>query len=512
MKKLVTLIAILFVGFMLVACQDKAGEVTATMTGLDVELTSMTFTIEISDPEEEITGAVTLTLYDDEDKVAHTKDISDFAELVDYQISGLKNEVVYTLNVFATIGRNVVTLIDREINLASAETVHITTPAEFLDMVNNRAGNYVLDNDIDFQGTTFSSPFSSPFSGTFDGQGFALKNITFDKVLQYTGVFGYVSSGSIKNVTFDNVTIGTEAEPLEMTTSSRVGIVAGYIASTTATIENVSVINSSIYYQTSSTVQAYVGGLVGESRGLVQSASLDNTVVSVKSTSYGRIRVGGAVGLLGEDAKLKDIDSAADVLVNIAGASLKDRNLNINVGGVIGYHNARNINLSVENLVSSGDVTIDLNFGTAEGTTDASYAVYVGGIAGIAYSNVNQALYSGSITLNHEKNDFEAEVNKSFFVGGLYGAYITSKDSLGNLRYSDQAVITVHVSDDVNLRASQLIANLSSSGENVFSYFGDLGLMINDVDETANDLIDVILSTDEFFNSEFINTWLSQAE
>ena len=64
----------------------------------------------------------------------------------------------------------------------------------------------------------------------------------------------------------------------------------------------------------------------------------------------------------------------------------------------------------------------------------------------------------------------------------------------------------------MNLRASQLIANLSSSGDNVFSYFGDLGLMINDVDETANDLIDVILSTDEFFNSEFINTWLSQAE
>jgi len=510
MKRIVTLVAILLFSFILVACQTDAGEVTANMTGLDVELTSMTFTIEISDPEEEITGAITLTLYDDEDKVVHTKDISDFAELVDYQIAGLKNEVVYTLKLFATIGRNVVTLIERDINLASAETVHITTPEEFLAMVNNRAGNYVLDNDIDFASTTFSSPFSSPFSGTFDGQGFALKNITFDKVLQYTGVFGYVSSGTIKNVIFDNVTIGTAETPLAMTTSSRVGIVAGYIASTTGTIENVSVINSSIYYTTSSTVQAYVGSIVGESRGVVKSSDIDQTNVYVKSTSYGRIRVGGVIGLLGEDAQLKEIESNANVHVEIAGASLKDRNLNINVGGVIGYHNARNINLSVENLVATGNVDVDLDFGTAEGTTEGSYAIYVGGIAGIAYSNVNQALYSGSITVDHVKNDFEAEVSKSFFVGGLYGAYITSKASAGNLRYSETATLNIHVSDDVDLTASQLVANLGSSAENVFSYFGDLSLMINDVDETANDTIDVILTTDEFFDSEFINAWLAE--
>lgn len=508
MKRLLTLAVILLFSLVLYACKDEAGEVTATLSNLEVGLTNMTFTITLNDPEEEITGAITITLYDEADKVVHTKDIADLAELTNYSVSGLKNEVTYTLKLTATIGRNLVQLLERDIELASAETVHIKTPAEFKAMVNNRSGNYVLDNDIDFSAETFTTPFTSPFSGTFDGQGFTLKNINFDKIIQYTGVFGYVSSGVVKNVNFDNVTIGTVANPLTMATSSRVGIVVGYLASSTGKIENVNVTNSVINYTTSSTVQAYVGGLVGESRGSVTGSSINTTTIGLKSTSYGRIRVGGAIGMLGEEAILKEINTSADITVEIAGASIKDRDININVGGVIGYHNARNVNLSVEDLISTGDLSITLDFGTVEGTTKGNYSLYAGGIAGIAYSSVSQSLYSGSITVAHEKNEFETDVNKYFFIGGLFGFYGSNKESVGNLRVSDGALIDLTLSDDVTLKASQTVADTSSTATNVFSYFGDLGLMINDVDETANDEIVVVTSTDEFFDSEFIEAYL----
>ncbi|MFA5525744.1 MAG: hypothetical protein WC992_02870, partial [Acholeplasmataceae bacterium] len=141
--------------------------------------------------------------------------------------------------------------------------------------------------------------------------------------------------------------------------------------------------------------------------------------------------------------------------------------------------------------------------------TKGTYSVYVGGIAGIAYSSVNQSLYSGSISLNHEKNEHEEDVNKYFFVGGLFGFYGSGKTSLSNLRFSELVTLDIHVSDDVTLKASQTVADISSQATNEFNYYGDLGLMINDVDESANDTIDLILTTDDYFTSEWILDWLN---
>ncbi len=53
----------------------------------------------------------------------------------------------------------------------------------------------------------------------------------------YTGIFGYVSSGVIKNVTIDGASIGSLDTPYEAATSSRVGILVGYGTSQTARIE-----------------------------------------------------------------------------------------------------------------------------------------------------------------------------------------------------------------------------------------------------------------------------------
>jgi hypothetical protein len=508
MKKVIGILFIILTVFLLSSCKEELG-VTAEFSNVELGLTSITFTAEINDPDAKITGLVTVKLHKADGTVVHTKDITTDQELVDYNVSSLINTETYTVKIYATIGRDSVVIGEYQFKPLSAATIHITTPEEFMDMKNNRAGNYVLDNDLDFTGKTFATPFTAAFSGTFDGQGFSIKNITFTSVITYTGVFGYVSSGTIKNVNFDQIKIGTEDAPLSMTTSSRTGIVAGYVSSTTAKIENVTVSNSSINYSSSSTVQAFVGGLVGELKGEMIDVELDNVDITVKATSYGRIRVGGAVGLLTEEAKLKRVKSDANVDV-ILDAALRNRDVQLNIGGLIGYHNARNINRSVEDLYTTGSVSVDINFGTTSDTTSGNYSVYAGGIAGIAYSNVVNAFFGGSIELTHEKNNNEASVNKNFYVGGLMGFYGSNKGIISAVRLGDGNEIHVHVSDDVNLRASQTFGQNISASVQLVGVFGATHLMVNMIDESGNDLSTVYTTLDNYFTSEWMNEAFAQ--
>ncbi|PKK99008.1 MAG: hypothetical protein CVV57_04160 [Tenericutes bacterium HGW-Tenericutes-2] len=503
MKKMIGILFAVLTVFLLSSCKEDLG-VTAEFSNIELGLTSITFTVEIDDPDAKITGAVTVKLHKADGTVVHTKDITSDTELVDYNVSSLINSETYTIKIYATIGRESVVIGEHQFKPLSAATIHITTPEEFMDMKNNRAGNYVLDNDLDFTGKTFATPFTAAFSGTFDGQGFTISNITFTSVITYTGVFGYVSSGTIKNVNFDQITIGTSAAPLSMTTSSRTGIIAGYVSSTSAKIENVTVSNSSINYSSSSTVQAFVGGLVGELKGEMTDVELDNVDVTVKATSYGRIRVGGAVGLLTEEAKLKRVKSDADVNVTLD-AALRNRDVQLNIGGLIGYHNARNINKSVEDLYTTGSVNVNVTFGTTSDATSGNYSVYAGGIAGIAYSNVINAFFGGSIDLTHVKNNNEASVNKNFYVGGLMGFYGSNKAIVSAVRLGDGNEINVNVSDDVTLRASQVFGqNISVSTQQV-GIFGTAHLMINMIDESATDTATVYTTLENYFTSDWMN-------
>ena len=504
MKRLILTLSLLFFGIFLTACEGDNLSIDVTFTEFEVTLTSVTFTADVNDPDELITGKMTLSLFDGSGVLKYTQDINSDEELVGYTIPSLDNNLTYTIKLYATVGRDYLVIGEKTFQLASAATVYITTPEEFMAMTNNRSGNYVLSNDIDFSGITFNSPFSSAFSGTFDGRGYKLMNITFEKISPYTGVFAYVSGGYIKDVVFDNVSIGTAEAPLTFTTSSRVGIVSGYVSSSTGKFENITVQNSVIHYSSSSTILSYVGGLFGEFKGTVDHATLDQVDVMFSSTSFGRIRVGGAVGLLGEDAQFKNIDSNANVHVDFEGFEIRDRDINLNVGGLIGYHNARNVNRSVENLFSMGDVVITLDFGTVDTATKGNYTLYAGGIAGLAYSNVHNALYGGSITVDHTKNDYEDVVSKNFFVGGLFGFYGSNKASTYLVRYSDLATIELNVSDDVTLHASQVIGDINSSVVQQAGVHGDLSLMINMIELSGNDFVTVINSLNDYFESEFV--------
>ncbi len=78
----------------------------------------------------------------------------------------------------------------------------VTTP--------NLTGYYVLGNNIDAQGQSINSG-STPnwdntgFQGVFDGRNHTVSNLNLNGDGSYSGIFGNVSGGTIKNITFDNV-------------------------------------------------------------------------------------------------------------------------------------------------------------------------------------------------------------------------------------------------------------------------------------------------------------------
>ena len=91
---------------------------------------------------------------------------------------------------------------------------HIST-AEELQAIHNGdlSRNYVLDNDIDLSSIANWTPIgteNAPFTGTFDGNGHSIKGLYINASdSNYQGLFGYVDSGTVKNLTVSGSVSGT---------------------------------------------------------------------------------------------------------------------------------------------------------------------------------------------------------------------------------------------------------------------------------------------------------------
>lgn len=505
MKKIIGLIFGIFFLVLLVGCRAESA-VVVTFSDVEIGQTSISLWIRVEDPDQEITGAIVAKIIK-EDEIIDVINVVLEEEFFNLNFTYLENGVTYDIEIHATMGRDSVIIESETYTTLSTETIHITTPEEFLGMDSNRLGNYVLDNDLDFSNIEFTPPFSSSssFSGTFDGQNHTISNATFDSIVTYTGIFGYVSSGLIKNLTLDNIQIGTESAPLEKTTSARVGFLAGYVSSSSATIKNITITNSEMYFSTSSTIQTYVGAVVGELRGNLSQVNISDVNISLRGVSYGNIKLGGAVGLLTDDATLKEVNVDAQLTFYMMGNAIKNKDILINIGGVVGDNHAIGISKSVENIASSSDIDVNLDFGTAASTTSGNYAVYVGGIIGFSSTSISNSFYNGSISVSHEKNDNETEVDKSFFVGGLIGYYGSLyKTNAQVVRLGNGNTIDIDVSDDVYLVAFQTLGGTNTTVDQLIGIYGDQYLMINGVSEVAGDSSTLYTDLDDYFTQDWI--------
>jgi hypothetical protein len=222
-------------------------------------------------------------------------------------------------------GELTVTLeVDCDPEMISTRTAEIYTAQDLYDIRNDMFGvTYKLMNDIDLSGFNDGEwvPIGDgtvPFSGTFDGQGYEIQNLKVTgNLYRYTGLFGYVYEGTIKNVGITDTNINSRHN--ESFVKSYAGGIIGVAYD--ALIENCYNTGSIIFssfgpdaggiagmsvssiflncyntgdVQASSYYPAHAGGIVGNSLSTVENCyNLGNiTAMSVSGDSY----AGGIIG------------------------------------------------------------------------------------------------------------------------------------------------------------------------------------------------------------------------
>ncbi len=236
---------------------------------------------------------------------------------------------------------------------------------EHLEAVNNSlSSHYILINDIDLNGTTYTHAVIAPdtdmssdfqgttFTGSFNGNGFVVKNLTIiAPSAEYLGLFGYFNSGaSISNVGVEDCNIsgyryigglvgyignswsGTITNCYSSGNVNSLGSnVGGLVGRNEASPYNGFIANC---YSTANVGgTSYVGGLVGLCRGLLANSFATGSVIGTGS------QVGGLVGSNEQGSMINSYATGS-----VSGSS--------NVGGLVGLNSS-----IVKNCYSTGFVS-----------------------------------------------------------------------------------------------------------------------------------------------------------
>lgn len=164
------------------------------------------------------------------------------------------------------------------IYLANTKTELSYTLSEILSIPNYQTKNFVLLEDIDMTGISWT-PLTN-YKGTFDGDGHKISNISITDGGTEIGFFAACNSGSVvKNLTVENAKVDVRSVQTEFW----VGIIAGKNA---GTITNCKIIgNSSVKGTTTKQVgtntrlKVSVGGIAGGNGGKISECSIDGLTV-----------------------------------------------------------------------------------------------------------------------------------------------------------------------------------------------------------------------------------------
>lgn len=288
---------------------------------------------------------------------------------------------------------------------------HITNATELQAINSNLSGDYILDNDIDLTGVTWSpigqqvSPGN--FTGTFDGQGFVIRNLTmninrtaFVSAGAEFGLFGSVANDAeISNLGLDNVVLNVIG-----TNNANVRWIGGFcgLFTPSSVISNCYATNVTLNITAASTCTVLQNGLFMGVFDPFESTVEDCYCSGEININYpGQAEyIGGLAGLQsGYDSAFINCHSICDINIENGGQY---------VGVFSGYFNNFSNTMSLTNCYAEGDITI--------GDGDSRE---IGGFSGvIACSELSDCYYNGNISIG----------NGSHTLIGLFTGIISSHD------------------------------------------------------------------------------------
>ena len=253
---------------------------------------------------------------------------------------------------------------------------------------------FVLTADIDLGNqnwTPIANSFSDAllggsdyrvFAGNFDGNGYTISNVSIgsEAAPLEADVFGFfgATEGKISNLNLDTVSIHGIAKVASI--GAVVGFAGGLVGSSGGSIENCHVTGLTMDMSAPSNVYAaayWVGGLVGALDGtqLINECSVSGGITE----KAGKGSIGGLIGELGKAAKITY--SRSNVTVNVKA----DSRGGADVGGFIGKGNGKtDAETIIRNCYATGNVT---------------GGAYTGGFAGGLWGlNIKNCYASGNVS------------------------------------------------------------------------------------------------------------------
>ena len=260
----------------------------------------------------------------------------------------------------------------------------IKTAADLRNM--SKSGKYMLVNDIDLSGTTWTPLFlNKEFTGTLDGNGYEIKNLKVDyssstTPSSYASLLGRTKGATIKN-------LGIQLNSIN-SSDGYIGALAGMAQDTT--ISNCYVTGGTVASQGGTVV----GGLVGCFSGTMTNSYSTASVWTSNTTA------GGLVGLM-TSGNISNSYATGPVVAQKG-----------NVGGFAGSMSSG----SITNSYSTGTVT-------ANGSSDPTTTVNIGGFIGnIASGNISNSYTTSNVNYS----------TGSTYIGSFAGNAHTPSSMLSN--------------------------------------------------------------------------------
>lgn len=347
---------------------------------------------------------------------------------------------------------------------------HITNLSDLQGVNDNPDDDYILDNDIDLNGESFTplGLISDPFTGQFDGNGKTIKNLSIDDSMAILGLFERISNDAlITNLNLENITFSSASVMgglvgyanggsinnchlknilLDGDSLFNSGGLIGEAASPIGFPINIS--DCSVEGLVINDVDSFVGGIVGyasmggttKSDVIIEKCHVNGMVMNCKTNSG--VFVGGFIG--GADGIIKEC--SVQCVINGNDVSV--------LGGFAG-------NLQTEGFVEncSADVAILIN-------GDGDFVDNVGGFVGESSKfNFNRCFCVGKI---------ECENSNFSEIGGFIGVLNTQEDNFIQNCYSQVNIILKEVGEGSCENVGGFIGTLSGG----FSGFipGDGGI------------------------------------
>lgn len=589
MKKLIYIFTLVLLALLLVSCKNtKNVKVTIDVVD-DVEKTNktqITLKIFIADFDSQLKGRkldYVLLQEDDKEKTSGEIKFIDGDEFIaehEIVLKNLNEDNKYYLTISGNVNGENINLVSKEqLKTLSEEElekvkeiVSIDTVDDFLEIFEADLNkNYKLKNDLDFSNIEVSFRDlgnTKTFSGEFDGNGKTIKNLNVllkrsDETTSINfssafGIFGRLGTkGTIKDLTIENVTLGTEDNPITRTISTSTnlyyGLVVSHLNSANSEISNVNVINSEINIQVheSPKASAYIGLVAGAmiSSGTVKDVEVTNSKLNVVNTQTRNLSVGGVLGSihssgtgLFENIYTDNLEVNVELNHQKEYEAIEDENnkYNVYVGGLLGNKISTSTPKNMKNLVAKVDVNVVDNnvlVKQIEKTEEESkykgvdYNFYVGGVAGNVFKGeIANVYFEGVVNFSQDFEEVEIEetelefieipLNKKYNIGLVFGRinqnfefdqYVVTKDAKLVIEFSDDLT-----NEQPKEETLTVLGGVLKNGDFKYKNFKTWyalgttvlnGAVKEDLEKTEGVSLEDIL---EVINSEFLNDKLGK--